>query len=246
MDYQTNNQSGDPQNTGAPYNNTDNGQNSYDSSPVNNGNPYDNTPVNDGGQYGNTPGNENGQYDNMPGDGNPHGNMPGGQNPYSGSPYHNANPYNNPYSNGNPYYQGNPYNNGNPYGVNGRIVSPQKSKGDSMATAAMILGIISLVSLLLLRLYIPFLLGGVGIILAVLSKGSAKKMAGKARAGFICCITGLVLDVVVCISSVYLAFALPEIMPEMMDEVNEMCEEKYGMSYDEIMDEFYEIWDIEY
>ena len=31
----------------------------------------------------------------------------------------------------------------------------------------------------------------------------------------------------------------------MMDEVNEMCEDKYGMSYDEILDELYEMWDIE-
>lgn len=34
---------------------------------------------------------------------------------------------------------------------------------------------------LLLRLSMPFLLGGVGIILAILSKGGARKMVGKAK-----------------------------------------------------------------
>lgn len=253
MDYQENNQPGNPQNTGEPYNNTDNTANPYNNSPVNNGNPDGNVP--DGGTsygnapYGNTPNNGN-SPGSMPGNGNPYGNMPDSTNPY-GSPYnnnnpYNRNPYNNPYNNGNPYYNGNPYHNGNPYGnVNARMASPLKSKGDNMATAAMVLGIISLISLLLLRLYIPFLLGGVGIILAVLSRGKAIKMTGKARAGLICCITGLVLDIVLCIFSVYLVFALPDIMPEMMDEVNEMCEDKYGMSYDEILDELYEMWDIE-
>ncbi len=124
-------------------------------------------------------------------------------------------------------------------------MSPQKNKGEGMATAAMILGIISLVSLLLLRIYIPFLLGGVGIILAVLSKGKAKKMLGRAKAGLICCITGLALDITLCVFSVYLVFALPDILPEMVDEVNKMCEEQYGMTYEELMDEIYEMWDIE-
>ncbi len=231
MDYQSNNQSGDPQNTGAPYNNT---TNSGDT-PGNNGNPYNNT-ASGQNPYGNT-----GNTGNTGNNGNPYGNSP-----YNNANHNNANPYNNynPYNNTNPYP--NPYYNGNPYGyIGAKILSPQKNKGEGMATAAMILGIISLISLLLLHFYMPFLLGGVGIILAVLSKGKAKKMLGKARAGLICCITGLALDVTICVFSVYLVFALPDIMPEMVDEVNKMCEEQYGMTYEELMDEIYEVWDIE-
>ena len=301
MDYQSNNQSGGPQNTGEPYHNinhnTDNSTNPYSNTPVNNGAPYNNgsadsnSPYGDNSYpnqgthngsmpYGNAPGSGNpydgtnpynntasGQapysntagtqtpYDNAPGtqapygsaagNGNLYGNTPvNNGNPYGNNPYHNANQYNNPYNNGNPYHG--PYNNRYPYGnVHANIIAPLKTKGDSMATAAMILGIISLVSLVLLRVYIPFLVGGVGIILAILSKGNAKKMIGKARAGLICCITGLMLDIVLCISSVYLVFALPDIMPDMVDEVNEICEEQYGMTYDEFMDEIYEMLDME-
>lgn len=136
----------------------------------------------------------------------------------------------------------NPYNPYNPYGMPLQP-APMKPKGQSMATASMILGIIALVSLLLLRVSMPFILGGVGITLAILSKGGARKMCGKAIAGMICCITGLVLDIVLCISAVWLVFALPRVAPELVDEVNKVCEEQYGVSYDEIMDEIYDMLD---
>lgn len=160
---------------------------------------------------------------------NPQGGPGGGYNPYNNNPYNN-NPYNN-----------NPYN---PYGAPLPPV-PVKTKGDSMATVSMILGIVTLVSLLLLRLSMPFLLGGVGIILAILSKGCARKMIGKAKAGMICCITGLVLDVVLCVSAVWLVFSLPSLSPGLTEEVNKICEEQYGVSYDEMMEEIYDMWDFD-
>lgn len=159
---------------------------------------------------------------------NPQGN-PGGYNP------NNNNPYNNPYNNNNPY---------NPYGAPLQP-APLRTKGESMATASMILGIITLASLFLLRISMPFMLGGVGIILAILSKGGARKMIGRAKAGMICCITGLALDVVVCVSAVWLVFALPRLSPELTEEVNRICEEQYGVSYYEMMDELTDMWDFD-
>lgn len=130
----------------------------------------------------------------------------------------------------------NPY-----YGMPAQPFAP-KTKGEGMATASMVLGIITLASLLLLRISIPFLVGGIGVILAILSRGGAKKMVGRAKAGMICCITGLCLDVAFCVFAVWLMFALPTISPELTDEVNKICEEQYGFSYDEMMDEIYEMW----
>ena len=158
-----------------------------------------------------------------------------------GGPGDGYNPYNN---NPNNPYNGNPYNNNNPYGAPMRPM-PIKTKGDSMATASMILGIITLGSLLLLRLSMPFLLGGVGIILAILSKGGARKMIGKAKAGMICCITGLALDVAFCVFAVWLVFSLPKLSPELTDEVNKICEDQYGVSYYEMMEEIYDMWDMD-
>lgn len=136
------------------------------------------------------------------------------------------------------------YNPYNPYGAPMRPL-PMKPKGDGMATASLILGIITLVSLLLLRLSMPFILGGVGIILAILSKGGARKMLGKAKAGMICCITALALDIVLCVSAVWLVFSLPKLSPELTEEVNRICEEQYGVSYDEMMEEIYDMWDMD-
>lgn len=127
-----------------------------------------------------------------------------------------------------------------PYGAPLRPVI--KPKGDRMATASMILGIITLASLVLLRVSVPFFLSGVGIILAILSRGGAKRMQGKAKAGMICCIVGLSLDIVLCVSAVYLVFALPKISPELTEEVNKVCEEQYGISYDEMMEEIYDMF----
>lgn len=134
----------------------------------------------------------------------------------------------------------NPY----PYGVPAQQMPP-RSKGDRMATASLVLGIITLVSLLLFRVTIPFLLGGIGIILAILSKGSARKMIGKAKAGMICCITGLCADIVFCVFAVWLVFALPSFSPELTDELNKVCEEQYGVSYDEMMDEIRDMWNMD-
>lgn len=131
-----------------------------------------------------------------------------------------------------------------PYGMPAQPAAPQP-KGQRMATASMVLGIITLSSLLLLRVTIPFFIGGVGIILAILSKGSARRMIGRAKAGMICCITGLCLDLALCTFSVWLVFALPSLSPELTNEVNRMCEQQYGVSYDEMMEEIYDMWNMD-
>lgn len=142
--------------------------------------------------------------------------------------------------------QGGPNNGYNPYpyGIPAQPMPP-RIKGQSMATASMVLGIVTLSSFVFLQLSLPFLLGGIGIILAILSRGKAKQMIGRAKAGMICCITGLCLDVALCTFGVWLMFALPSISPELTEEVNKMCEQQYGVSYDEMMEEIYDLWNIE-
>ena len=111
-----------------------------------------------------------------------------------------------------------------------------------MATASMVLGIISIACLFFMQIYVPFITAGIGIVLAVLSKGQARKMLGKAKAGLTCCIVGLAMDILLCVGSVYLVINLPKLMPDMVEEVNEMCEEEYGISYYELMDELENLW----
>ncbi len=136
----------------------------------------------------------------------------------------------------------NPYNPYNPYGAP-IMPAPVRHKGEGMAVASMILGIISLVSLLFLQVTIPFLLGGVSIILAILSRGGEKKLPGKATAGIICSSSALVLAVLFCIFAIWAAFVLPNRSPEFRKELNKACEQQYGVTYDELIEELEDIWE---
>lgn len=148
------------------------------------------------------------------------------------------------YQPGNP--QGGPgggYNPYNPYNPYGAPLMPVRHKGDSMATVSMVLGIISLVSLVLLRVTVPFLLGGISIILAILSRGGAKKLLSRAKAGLTCSIIALALDVLFCIFAVWVAFVLPNQSPKFRNELNKACEQQYGVSYDELIEELEDMWE---
>ena len=158
--------------------------------------------------------------------GNPQNGPGNGYNPYNNNPY--PNPYNNPY---------------------GAPMRPEsfRTKGEGMANAAMILGIISLASLFFLQLTLPFMISGVGIVLALLSRGGAKKMIGKAKAGLICCTTALALDLALFIGVIWLILSFQNLSPAFQQEFNETFEKTYGTTYDEMidemMDEFEDIWD---
>lgn len=74
-----------------------------------------------------------------------------------------------------------------PYG------SYQKPRSSGMATAAMILGILALISGCCIYLSIP--LGALGILLAILSKGSDKTYSPASKAGLLVSVMALVITV---------------------------------------------------
>lgn len=154
-------------------------------------------------------------------------------NPQNG-PGNGYNPYNNPYNNNNPYSS-------NPYGMPMQQL-PVRHKGEGMATTAMALGIISLVSLLFLQVSIPLFLGSVSIVLAILSRGNLKKLLGKAKVGIICSIAALGLDAAFCVLSLWLFFVLPSQSPEFREKLSKICEQQYDISYDELIEELGNMW----
>ena len=114
------------------------------------------------------------------------------------------------------------------YNDNGFIPTEQEPKKNGLATAALVLGIISLVfgcCCSCCFLIIP-VLATIAIVLAVLSKnGNDGVMPGKAKAGLILAIIALVLFVI------YLAiFGYYALNPEKMDPY---FEEAYGMTFEE-------------
>ncbi|MBR5800350.1 MAG: hypothetical protein IKY23_09855 [Lachnospiraceae bacterium] len=113
--------------------------------------------------------------------------------------------------------------------------------GLTMASAALIFGAGALLTLL--TVFLPLVLGSLAIVLALLSKGSEKKMLTQAKVGFGCGIAGLSMVLALLGSTYALMFTHPEMLPEAGRMVDTMYEETYdtktedilGFSYEDLM-----------
>lgn len=107
--------------------------------------------------------------------------------------------------------------------------------GKSLATAAMVLGIISILSTFLMTLYVPMILGSIAIVLAILSKGTKKNMPGQATAGLVCGAGGLVVNVGIFTAAMVFIFTHPEFLQDMARTYDAQIEQIYGESTEEIL-----------
>lgn len=137
----------------------------------------------------------------------------------------NQNQHNNPYPGNQPYNSSFPNQPG--------YVPPRKSPADGMITAAMVLGIAAIVSAVMMTVYFPFVLGGISIIMALLSKGHEPKMVPKAKIGIICSIIGLVLNVTIIVGSIYTVFS----NEAAYQQFDQMYEYFYGESFSDTYEE---------
>lgn len=184
--------------------------------------------------YNNVNNNLNNNMNNNPYNHNPYQNQNNGQNTNvnNGYGYPNNNGYNNNYNNG--YNNG--YNNNNPYYNRNVYQMPQTEPGNGLFTAAFILGIVALVFCFTFTVYPAYIFGSIAIVLALLSKGKNAKMHSKASVGIICAIAALVLNTCIVTYSMTTIFTNPEVY----EEFNDTCEEIYGMSFDEMIEEIME------
>ena len=113
---------------------------------------------------------------------------------------------------------------------------PQTEPGNGLFTAAFILGIVALVFCFTFTVYPAYIFGSIAIVLALLSKGKNAKMHSKASVGIICAIAALVLNTCIVTYSMTTIFTNPEVY----EEFNDTCEEIYGMSFDEMIEEIME------
>lgn len=128
------------------------------------------------------------------------------------------NPYSNPYANRSPYQ------------------APKTEPGHGLFTAAFILGIMALVSCFTFTVYPAYICGSIAIIFALLSKGQKSRMHNKASIGIVCAVCALILNTCIVTYSVTTIFT----NPDAMEELNEACEEIYGISFDDMMEELME------
>lgn len=102
------------------------------------------------------------------------------------------------------------------------------------------LGMIALTCTFFSQFYLAFIAGGVAIILAVLSKGSSRRMNPAARSGLISGFLAIAIEIIAIIISMYAIFFIPEYRMQL----NSLYEEKYGQSLDESVNIIKERWNI--
>ena len=106
----------------------------------------------------------------------------------------------------------------------------RERSGDRLATAALVLGIISLVSTLCCC---PFIFSALGIVLALLSKGAEKMLRPRAKTGLILSIVGMCVSVVLVVFSIALPFFMYRTNPMFRERLNE--EMKNSLEQDEAL-----------
>lgn len=129
----------------------------------------------------------------------------------------------------------NDYNN-SPYGEDvsyeRRTISPE-AESNGMAKASKICGIIAVVSIITLMIYPAIMLGSVAIILALLSRGSGSKLPDKARTGLTTGIVALIVNIAIVAGAVAILFS----HGEYKNQLNDMCAEMYGQTFDDMVND---------
>lgn len=118
------------------------------------------------------------------------------------------------------------------------------SPGLPMATAAMFLGLAAMITTM--TVFLPPLLGGLAIVMALLSKGYDKKMMLQAKIGMICGIFALVVVAVIIFSVLATMISNPDLLIELGRQYDAMYESIYGqpfkslngISYEDIMRQY--------
>lgn len=118
-----------------------------------------------------------------------------------------------------------------------RYQLPQKP--NALATGAMVCGIVSIFSIFFCFLPLTFILAPCSIVLALLSKGSQKKMHRTAWLGIAASIGGYLVYVVMVGSVVFLFYTSQDYRQAVFDMTDQLCEASYGMSFDELTQQLY-------
>ena len=110
---------------------------------------------------------------------------------------------------------------------------PVRRETNTMATAASVMGIATIVTTIMCTVYVPFITGGLAILFAILSKGKEKHMYRQASTGVTTAIVGLVMNILLIVT----VWVMYTTVPAVHDQANEMFQQRYGFSIDEMFDE---------
>lgn len=124
------------------------------------------------------------------------------------------------------------YNNEqNTYNHN-RPNAPLHFPGAGMAAASLFLGLGAVFTAL--TVFLPLVLGGFAVLFALLSKGYGKKMVTQAKVGMGCALAGIGLTAAMFVSSLVTVLNHPDILVQIGQQYDAVCEDMYGQSSEEI------------
>lgn len=107
-------------------------------------------------------------------------------------------------------------------------------KKNTFATAALVMGILSLVSLC--TVIGPLVFGSLGIIFAILSREQGQKTATEALIGVVTSTIGCAISILLIVVSLIVSIRMLA-NPASREQLNQMYEDVYGYSLDEMMEE---------
>ncbi|MEG1848583.1 MAG: hypothetical protein RRX92_07425 [Lachnospiraceae bacterium] len=110
------------------------------------------------------------------------------------------------------------------------------TKPNTFATAAIILGLLAIVVNAVFPVYLPQIFAALAILFALLSKGSEKTMHNYSKVGITTAIIGSIISLFMILGSFYLLMTNPEVK----EQTNQICEQLYGQSFDEITGGYFE------
>lgn len=114
---------------------------------------------------------------------------------------------------------------------------PEPELGRQLARTAGMFGAMSIITCFFLPLFVPAMLGGTAIILAIISRGRSRNMGRYAKHAVILGTIGLVINLALAIT-VGVTFYQMIHNPSMREQANQITEQLYGRSFDEILEEF--------
>lgn len=106
------------------------------------------------------------------------------------------------------------------------------SPGLPMATASMFLGLAAMFTTM--TVFLPPLLGGLAIVMALLSKGYGRKMILQAKVGMILGIFALTVVAVIVFSILAMMISNPDLLIEIGRQYDAMYQNIYGQSFESL------------
>lgn len=111
-------------------------------------------------------------------------------------------------------------------------------RGKGFAKASLIMGILAVLSVFTMTIIPPMILGGLSIILGLLSRGDTRFPGTSAMIGILTSTGAIVMNIVISVFAYSMIFSNPETTQMYRDIMNETYEQTLGITFDELLENY--------